>query len=184
MKKIIYLWLPILSIFQLNAQELYDDNKISEDEFFNEKKDPDYLKRLNIKYSRVLTYIDFKTGDERRCFRKWKYSKQNKNQFIIVNNDATATDLWCRFFNISKSQYPFLVRECFVKHGESHTVKFLESGDYKLEIIHGTHWRQPLQDTGCSGQFSQNSSVTSMSISKKYSVGKYSVHKYISNNTE
>ncbi|WP_010522002.1 hypothetical protein [Aquimarina agarivorans] len=100
----------------------------------------------------------------------------------MINKDKTKTNIWVTFLRIIGKSRHSVERKCFVKYNESFTVKNLKEGAYNIQVVHGTKWRQPLNNISCSGRFSENESVTSWACSKIYNIEKYSQHTYTSLN--
>ena len=77
-----------------------------------------------------------------------------------------------------------LERKCFVKFNETHIVKNLRVGNYKLSIKHGTDWKQPFDTNLCSGEFTRNRSYTGVTCSKIFKVEKHNNNIYTTTNTQ
>ena len=148
----------VLAFYSLGFSQVGDNNKISVNEFYTEKKGDslNFLEKINNKYRKSWVYVDYETGDASSCVGfSGVIEKGNNNYFEIINNDVTKTDVWVIFMRAVGSNNYSIERKCFVKYNESFRVRNLKAGEYKLTIKHGNKWKQPL-DFSCQGRFMEN----------------------------
>lgn len=165
--------------------QFQDENKINEEQFYTEQKADslNFLKQINYKYQNTWVYVDYKTGDDANCIgASGIYANKNNNTFKITNKDASKTDIWVNFKKIMGEKAYFHQRKCYVKYGDSFTVKNLEKGEYKLSILHGNQWKQPLNNYTCQGKFIENNNIESLGCSKVYTVTNNSHIEFTSTN--
>ena len=179
-----YFIITCLLTFNYNYSQLPTNNKISSNEFFIEKQ-PDsitFLSEFHHKYKGAWAYVNYKTGDDSNCKeRKGNFKKNNKNSFLLINKDISKTDIWVTFMRIKGNNDFIIERKCFVKFNEEFQIKNLEIGDYKLKIIHGNDWKQPI-DFSCQGRFIRNYSIELVECSDIYTITQNNNLKFISTN--